>query len=221
MKKTSMLCLALALLAGAAQAATIVQDFDTGIISPGNPTVSAFNVNLFDSSLGTLTKVTISMTLNSWGGSYTIENITAPSSLIEGNFHQGVTASLSGMRVPEGYATLFAGQTKYASLAETGMTDSLFGPTFAEREVRTTSADALEAYFALYQGSGTYVLNMNTYQNNSFDGAGAVRGTYESAQARGFLTVTYEFTPVPEPTGLALLVFGCAALGLRRRQVKV
>ena len=74
MKKINCYVAAFCMLAGMANAALITQSFDTGQITPGSGagTLSQFTVNQFDTSLGTLTRVTFSISLDSWGGYYTV-----------------------------------------------------------------------------------------------------------------------------------------------------
>lgn len=68
-----------ALLAGLANAATLVQTFSTGTISPGGDGFETdFSVNQFDTSLGTLNSVTITYAVSSWGGSVYVVNTTTP-----------------------------------------------------------------------------------------------------------------------------------------------
>lgn len=222
MKKACCYVAAFCMLAGLSNAALITQNFDTGQITPGTGgTISSFNVNKFDTSLGTLTRVTFSITLDSWGGFYTVENTTVPSSPVNGSLYQGINAYLSGAEVPAGMglaSQLFAGEFKNYDLQNNGDTDSISGPAYLyRRQVGPNTQNALASNFGLYEGTGTYSIDFVSAQGSYHTASGAVRGTFESAMSQGFLTVIYEYTPVPEPTSLALLAFGCAALGLRRR----
>ncbi len=212
------------LLTSMASAATIVQNFSTGQITPGtgSDTFSTFNVSKFDTSLGTLTKVTVSISLDSWGGYYSVENITVPSAAVSGSLSQGIQAWITGSRVPEGMdTTLFAGQSKLYNLPANGNTDAITGPVYGSRnQTGPNIGEAAAGDFGLYEGSGTYAITYYSAQGSSHTANGAVRGTFESGMSQGFLTVTYEYVAVPEPTGFALLAVGCAVLGLRRKTVK-
>lgn len=218
MKKTGLLFVALVALAGMVQAATITQDFDTGQISPGTPTDSSFVVQKFNASLGTLTKVTLSISMDAWGGSYSVENTTSDNSPVSGSLKQGISAVVSGSRVPDGFSSaLFSGVSQDFNLAHTGDKASITGPVYASRYQTGKSTDALAGDFGLYQGGDTYTITFSSSQSSTHTSTGSVKGSFESGFSQGFLTVTYEYTAVPEPTSMALLAFGCAALGMRRR----
>ncbi len=205
-------------------AAVITQDFDTGPVLPGAGGTSAdFNVNQFDTSLGTLTRVTFSMALQTWDGYYTVENATSESVPVSGTIYVGIEAYLQGAAAPSALADhltpLFSGQSKTYYLEDTGDTDSLYGPA-SDNPVSAgpRTENALSANFYLYEGMGTYTVSFLSEEGSRHEADGAVNGTFGAAAARGLLTVTYEYTPVPEPTALGLLAIGVAVLTVRRRR---
>lgn len=197
MKKTAVLAVLFAGLVTIAQAATSVQPFDTGQIIPGSSTYSTFAVNKFDTSLGTLTRVTFSISLDSWGGSYSVENTTSPSVPVSGTLWQGNTAYITGALVPEGLdgTTLFAGTSRTYTLPANGDTAGITGPSYDDR-YQTAPASANASSLASYEGTGTYNVRFYSTQGYRHTADGGVRGTFESASSQGFLTVTYEYCPV-------------------------
>jgi hypothetical protein len=219
MKKTLMLLLAFCI-AGTGFGATIVQSFDTGAITPGPNTISEFTVNQFDTSLGTLTRVTFEYSVETWGGYYMVQNVTDPSVEVTGFSYIGVSAYLSGTEVPGGFTTAQAIDAENFVLPSFGDSVEHFGRASNDRNSSALqSQDALSGNFSLYEGTGTYAVDFHSSQSTTHSADGAVSGSFEAASSQGYLTVTYEYTPIPEPASLALLVIGCLFLGMQRRKV--
>ena len=81
-----------------------------------------------------------------------------------------------------------------------------------------SDSDTLLAGLAPYIGLGTFDVDVTAMVETFLSTTGGfgpidpVAGTTE-----GFVTVTYEYTPVPEPTTALLLVAALLALSTRRR----
>ena len=98
MKKFSLLSLLLLATAQFAWGAIITQNFDTGAIDSGSSTTIDFNVFKFDTSIGTLTRVTFEISVKTWGGAYTVinnSNLTGDDAIVKGTMFQGMSAHLT------------------------------------------------------------------------------------------------------------------------------
>ena len=74
---------------------------------------------------------------------------------------------------------------------------------------------------AQFLGTGT-IETLGTFPvNGFFDSAGTDYNAVISLQGKADIAVTYnyEYSAVPEPTSMALVALGCAALALRRKRV--
>lgn len=222
-KKFAVMALAGALAVGA-QAEQFVQTFDTGEIEPGSYS-QAFTVNYFQTEAAnhglagsTLNSVTVSYSLESWGSTYTVVNTTVPDSAIHGTAYTGANASIVGSKVPDGInaAGLISAMSKVMDLAHNGNSDSMNGYAYADRALSRVS-DSAAGDKTDYDKSGTYTITFNAGQKYYLDGVGAVTEIHTASWAQGTLTVTYDYTPVPEPASMALLGIGGLVVALRRR----
>jgi len=233
MKKTSLLIAMLFVVIGVAQASTITQTLTVSDFVPGVDTTYNLLFNQFDTQGGTLTlsSVTISVTVNAWGGYYAVDNDggTAASVTVAWGASGRISTGSYIYDLPSGsvqntqYATLNSGTVSLT--ANTGDSVGVYNagsesdkyrldgstvdaPTQATVSgTRTTSLDA-------YSGTGQLGL---TYIGNQASTSSQVGGVYYSggpASSSAIITITYEY--VPEPTCLALVAIGCGVLGLRR-----
>ena len=185
-----------------------------------DPQATSFNtpvgLNRFDTSLGTLTDVTISFTanivaevdvFNSTGSSkaFTNAHATIPVSVVGPD---GSTASGSAVAGP------FSGTALAGFNAFTGITGSTSG-----------SDIVASSSWSQYEGSGLALLTFNFNGDTGTFAGSANNGVFfgGSATASGDVKVTYTYNPpaVPEPSTFAMMGLGGVGLAIgtyRRRQ---
>ncbi len=222
MKK--LLALALVAATGAAQAATIVLPDTYGLVNT-NWTNALSGLSQFDSSLGTLNAVTISLsgdivqTLKAENTGNTPDTLTpiAGANLL---FRKGTTT----------LQTLALSNTGSAFSATAFDGNSDFGGTSGVDFGSLTAAGTLPAFtfssaadLAAFIGTGNLgAFNVRAEGNGAIDSANGNLDSSIKTQARYNLTLTYDYTvpttPVPEPTSMALVGLGALGLAAARRR---
>jgi len=247
MKSTVLFVAVFLALFGTAQAAvmsysdngegTITQTYDSGAFQPGVPSTINILFDQFNTQGGTRTlqSVTVSVTQYAWGGYYSVDNDgdTVANITVQHGATGNITTtagyeyflpagsldSLSTILTSNGTVTLQPNDGDATDVYNDGGTDAyrLDGPTQGNalsENASGTRTTGLDAYTGLGDLSLTYTVN----QSSDHDGEGALYYSGGPSSVQSLITVTYNYNVVPEPTSLALLAFGCAALGLRRRK---
>lgn len=224
MKSLHILTLA-ASLAGICSGATIVQSQNFSFVPDGT---SPLTFNQFDTSLGTLTSITITTNVTKTGGSLFVDNESAtPAS---GNISQSVTINLTSSTVglvDAGFSPIGTGVAATSTYAANVGADDGDGPG-----VQTTGPDydgtnfgpisnsqtknVNTAAFGGYQGSGTYGIDAGGVQGFNTSAIGGAAVAIDPATVSGDVTITYTYA-VPEPTSALLGAVGFLALLRRRR----
>lgn len=215
-------------------AGTIVQSYDTTEYQPGSDDAINILFEQFDTQNGTreLVSVTVTVTQYAQGGYFSVDNDGATEASL--NVTHGATGSIS---VTPGYeyylpaealGTLSTVLSSAVVLAandgdptteyNSGGLDTylLTGPTQGNA-LSANASGTRTSDLAAYVGTGDLSLDYDADQASRHDGTGAIYYSGEPASVQAIITVTYNYEYVPEPSSLALLAFGCAALGLRRR----
>lgn len=218
MMNRSLLILASALVAGAANAKLLCQTVNLGPCTT-DWTKSA-KVNKFDTKLGKLTGVTITVTENVCG-TLKLENLQCYDRNVNGSIGGTVTVKL-----PNGSVALSTSASKSTSVALKKYDGCLdyagkSGKTIANLCATSTKSVTLTAANIVSQfiGSGSAVLPVlatGTYSPKSKSGDISVKALIDAGAQ---IQVCYDYAPVPEPTSMAVLGLGCVAL-IRRRRAK-
>ncbi len=210
---------ALILVAGASAASISFTDYVPGPSGTEFTTLNftgQFVLPQFDATLGTLTGVTISYT-SAWqevSSSYTNNGAEDGEARLLGEFRSRVTnaALINQLQtIPVLYDTGLQPVASGGSISVSSLS-GIDGPTNA----------TIVAALASFIGNGTLAFDLvaTLLVTNTFEGS--FNGT-QSAQGRGELTITYDYTEnqepgIPEPTTVLLVGSALLGLGLLRRR---
>ncbi|MGP8219487.1 MAG: choice-of-anchor E domain-containing protein, partial [Limisphaerales bacterium] len=173
----------------------------------------------FDTSLGTLTGVTLHIT-DSEQAEVTIENGSASPASITVNLAGSVEATDND--TIDSIALLDQSFGPYSLAANEGPIIPTYngsGPDFANLGTITSSATKTVTSFdlSLYEGSGTVPVTVDGSGGWSAEGTTAYSLIINEFAGEGSVYATYTYTPVPEPSSVLFLGLGGLALACYRR----
>lgn len=179
--------------------------------------------NKFDPSQGTLTEVDFSLTGNVVGSAQ-FENTSGASATIK----MQLRADLKLVRPDNSViiTTIPIANTSDTVGAYDGVTDfagsSGRSYTNLSASLTNTGFTTTGSDLALFAGPGTVTLPLSATGTSFASGAGSLVAVFNT-QAAGSATITYTFTPVPEPSSLFLTAMGGGAVlvGLFRHRKKI
>jgi hypothetical protein len=192
--------------------------FDTGLTERGTQAVPvSFTCTQFDSNLGPLTSMTLSITGQITGPLLLTNNAGQPQAFefeVDYRFRVGALPGFSFNAAPS--------NTFIASFA-TGLINL---PTAGTAPYNLNIAGGTgvmvnNSNFAPYQapGGGNFTINYFTNTLTSFSGGGGNIAVDQTTEAFTTATVTYTYgVTTPEPASMALLGAGMLALGIARRR---
>ena len=224
----------LLLLAPGLNAATVSYYSATDFVQ--NSPVS-FALNQFNTSLGTLTGVQVSVYSSAISGSFTVTNntssssdITAVNSLLsvaEASDTTGYNTYSRGAVVPK-TSTITAAYTapdwfpSYTLSAYQAQAFSIVTSPAQPFSLGGTVVNIDSSFFDAYKGTGNVAFNITDTQQITTTGTSYTVDSGSSG-ATTQMKVTYTYTAVPEPTTVGLLL-GAGGLGIvaavRRRRAK-
>lgn len=216
-----------------ASATTIVQTKSYSFVPNGNQTLT---FDKFDTTYGTLTSVTVSVSMLKSGGSLAVDNDSATGGTI--NLTHEVVGQLSSNDVSlrkTGAGNVFVGQSGSVTAtstfsttigATTGDSTTSFDNTGSGDYVSYSPDDASasdsgtirSADIGDYEsvGAATFDVNFAGLQTTNVTGLGGLQQAFTVSGLSGDVTVTFNY--VPEPSAALLGGLGMLALLRRRRR---
>ena len=175
--------------------------------------------------------IKVDLVLNVTGGQYILDNdAETPAS---GTFNFGGQAFIVGSDVPMIDASfnpvvgnVQAGHSGVFNLtANVGDGPGDYSPDPPDGMIYIGGAETDSAsgfnnsvVFAQYLGIGTFDVKVGTSQWANYAGASGIEYAANPVSADGSLTITYDYTCVPEPSSIVALLGGVGMLGLIRRR---
>jgi hypothetical protein len=197
---------------------------------------NTFAFNQFNTSLGTLTGIQITLTVNSDGGQFVIDNDSA--SAATGTFEFGAMGSISSTDVIllnsmfasiPGSVGAYHTQTfslgadngdgigNIDSTGPDGMTYA--GSSESGSKTGTVSNMLWSVGSKGFIGTGTYNLLCNIMQWSNLTSTGGVEYSVTPVTASGSVQVSYVYDAIPEPATLVILALG-ALIPMKKRLKK-
>lgn len=218
--------------AGLGNAAVITQTLPYAFVPTGNVPLT---FNKFDTTLGSLFSVTVSVDMTKQRGQLEVDNDSATGGAIVMTHQVTGTLSSTVSLVKTGGAS---------SVGQSGsitVTDTLGATVGVSSGDSTTTFNAtLLADYAIFQpgastvsdtgnidtafinqyafaGFQTFLITMGGAQSVNATGLSALQQAFTNSDIKGEVTVTYNYEAVPEPASALLGGLGCLALLRRRR----
>ena len=221
-------------LAGFSSAATIVQTQAFSFVPNGGANLL---FNKFNTTLGTLNSVTVSVLMNKNGGRFEVDNdsatggtltlthtvtglLSSPVSLVKTGGASSVGQSGSVTAVSTlGSVTIGAttGDPTNAFNAQPASADYV---SFSPSSTSASDTGNIDAGFIsqyAFAGSQTFGMTFGGLQTVQATGVSGLQQSFTVSDVLGNVTVTYNYTAVPEPASALLGGIGCLALLRRRR----
>jgi hypothetical protein len=180
----------------------------------------------FNSALGTLTGISVEL-MGTANSVYSVATNSTTPFTTTGTSSTTLTlsgAGLNSLSTPTLTASVTGGSVN-ASPSSSTFVETYFPGSPSEFDLLgTVASGSLGAYIGSGSASVLAQFSNFTSSGTSTNPAGSFAGAGGGGQASGDLTVTFDYTPVPLPPALPLLLSGFAALGLlakRRRGAAV
>ncbi len=204
----------LVLAAGAVGVASSVQaDMISGPFTTSTPIpytltdwIGSLSFPMFNSGLGTLTEVDMTLT-GAMQTTLTVTNSSPDPSSGSANTEVRMSVQDAGSNFSPPQIDFFSPAFGYSLAGGGSVGSGLLTKTASDSEVYT-----LSAILAEFNGPGTIVLPASTFTQTLLANTGGNTAASQVTQGDLTGTVTYHYTVVPEPSTLAL--FGVAALSL-------
>ena len=185
---------------------------------------TTLTLSMFDPALGTLTKVTLSLVANSFGGSAVFDN----EAMVETDVTLGIGVRVSavGLAGIELLARPIQTSSAFGIAADNdGEPDFIGSDSFEVFGVGPPGSDSdmamLTTGLGVYIGLGTFDVDVSGFVSTSLSTTAGGFGPILSVggSTDGTVTVTYEFTIIPLPPAVWLGTLGFVAVIVMRRKI--